>query len=57
MANTKAINKFLGLTPKDGTAALRNLEKLQNGQAISNIKEYSRTDVFDVVQYWKEKIK
>ena len=57
MANTKAINKFLGLTPKDGTAALRNLEKLQNGQAISNIKEYLRTDVFDVVQYWKEKIK
>ena len=55
MANTKAINKFLGLTQKDGTTALRNLEKLTNGQAVSNIKEYSRTAVFDVVQYWKEK--
>ena len=55
MANTKAINKFLGLTQKDGTTALRNLEKLGNGQAISNIKEYPRTEVFDVVQYWKEK--
>ena len=54
MANTKAINKFLGLTPKDGTAALRNLEKLQNGQAISNISEYPRTEVFKVVQYWEE---
>lgn len=54
MANTKAINKFLGLTSKDGTTALRNLEKLGNGQAISNIKEYPRTSVFDVVQYWKE---
>ena len=30
MANTKAINKFLGLTSKDGTTALRNLEKLGN---------------------------
>ena len=57
MANTKAINKFLGLTTKDGTVALRNLEKLQNGQAISNIKEYSRIDVFEVVQFWKEKNK
>lgn len=55
MANTKVINKFLGLTPKDGTAALRNLEKLQNGQAISNISEYPRTEVFEVVQYYKEK--
>ena len=55
MANTKAINKFLGLTQKDGNTALRNLEKLSNGQAVSNIKEYDRTAVFDVVQYWKEK--
>ena len=55
MANTKAINKFLGLTQKDGTIALRNLEKLSNGQAISNIKEYSRASVFDVIQYWKVK--
>lgn len=55
MANIKAINKFLGLTQKDGTTAIRNLEKLNNGQAVSNIKEYPRTAVFDVVQYWKEK--
>lgn len=55
MANTKAINKFLGLTVKDGNTAMRNLEKLGNGQAISNLKEYPRTEVFDVVQYWKEK--
>lgn len=57
MANTKAINKFLGLTQKDGNTALRNIEKLGNGQAVSNIKEYPRTGVFDVVQYHKEKKK
>ena len=56
MANTKAINKFLGLTIRDGNTAIRNLEKLSNGQAISNVKEYQRTEVFDVVQYWKESL-
>lgn len=54
MANTKAINKFLGLTVKDGNSAVRNLEILKNGQAISNMKEYPKTEVFEVVQYWKE---
>ncbi|MEE0889162.1 MAG: DndE family protein [Bacteroidales bacterium] len=54
MANTKAINKFLGLTVKDGNTAIHNLEKLGNGQAISNMKEYPKTEVFNVVQYWKE---
>ena len=56
MANTKAINKFLGLTAKDSITAFRNLEKIKNGQAISNMKEYPKTEVFDLVQYWKEKI-
>lgn len=54
MANTKAINKFLGLTIKDGNTAIRNLERLKNGQAISNVKEYPRTEVFDVAQFYKE---
>jgi len=56
MANIKAINRFLGLTVKDGNKAIRNLENLSNGQAISNIKEYPKTEVFDVVQYWKESL-
>lgn len=53
MANIKAINKFLGLTVKDGNTAIRNLEKLCNGQAVSNMKEYPRTEVFDIIQYYK----
>lgn len=54
LANTKAINKFLGLSDKESTRAMRNIEKLENGYAISNVKEYPKTDVFEVVQYWKE---
>ncbi|MCM1218563.1 MAG: hypothetical protein NC548_29085 [Lachnospiraceae bacterium] len=53
--NTKAINKFLGLTEKEGAKAMRNLESLSNGHAVSNIKEYPKTEVFKVVQYWQEK--
>ena len=54
LGNTKAINKFLGLNDKESTRAMRNIEKLDNGFAISNVKEYPKTDVFEVVQYWKE---
>lgn len=53
--NTKAINKFLGLSEKDGSRTMRNLEKLDNGQCVSNIKELQKGDLFEVVQYWKEK--
>jgi len=51
--NTKSINKFLGLTDKDGTKAYRSLEKIQKGQAISNIKEFPKGELFWVNQYWK----
>lgn len=54
LGNTKAINKFLGLNDKESTRAMRNIEKLDNGFAISNVKDYPKTDVFEVVQYWKE---
>lgn len=55
--NTKAINKFLGLTEKDSLRAIRNLEKLRNGQCISNIKELPKSELFKVVQYWSEQNK
>lgn len=53
--NSKAINKFLGLTDKDNVKAMRNLEKLENGHCISNIKELPKAELFKVVQYWSEK--
>ena len=39
---------------KESTKAMRNIEKLGNGFAVSNVKEYLKTAVFEVVQYWKE---
>jgi len=50
--NTKAINKFLGLSDKDGIKAARSLEKIQKGQAISNIKEFTKGELFELKQFY-----
>jgi DNA sulfur modification protein DndE len=50
--NTKTINKFLGFTEKDGIKAARSLEKIQKGQAISNIKEFTKGELFELKQFY-----
>jgi DNA sulfur modification protein DndE len=52
--NTKAINKFLGFSDKDGTKAYRSLEKIQKGQAISNMKEFPKGELFEIKQFYKD---
>lgn len=49
---TKAINKFPGLSDKDGIKAARSLEKIQKGQAISNIKEFTKGELFELKQFY-----
>jgi DNA sulfur modification protein DndE len=53
--NTKAINKFLGFSEKDGIKAYRSLEKIQKGQAISNIKEFPKGELFEIKQFYNSK--
>ncbi|MDZ4147053.1 MAG: DndE family protein [Flavobacteriaceae bacterium] len=50
--NTKAINKFLGFSEKEGIKAARSLEKIQKGQAISNIKEFTKGELFELKQFY-----
>ncbi len=52
--NTKAINKFLGFSDKDGTKAYRSLEKIQKGQAISNLKEFDKGELFEIKQFYNQ---
>lgn len=52
--NTGAINKFMGISDKDGNIAYRSMEKIASGQAISNIKEYTKGKLFEVKQYYKD---
>ncbi len=53
--NIRSISRFLGVSGEDSEKALRNLEKIQKGQAISNIKEYRKCDVFLLNQFFFNK--
>lgn len=52
--NTRAINKFLGLSDRDGAKAYRSMEGIKKGQAISNIKEFEKGKLFEIKQYYKD---
>lgn len=49
--NSKAINKFLGFSEKDGIKAARSLEKIERGQALSNIQEVDKGELFFLNQF------
>ena len=51
--NSKAINKFLGLSDKEGITSARSLEKISKGQAISNMKEFDKGKLFKIAQFWQ----
>ncbi len=53
LTNNKIINKFMGFSDKDSLKASKSLERISNGQAITNIAEYTKGELFDVSQYWK----
>jgi DNA sulfur modification protein DndE len=47
------MNKFLGLSEKESQKVARSKEKIQKGQAISNIKEYNKGELFILDQFMK----
>lgn len=55
LANVRAIGKFLGLAAND-TKAMRNIERLDNGLCVSNVKELPKAELFEIAQYWKETV-
>ena len=42
----------MGFSEKEGVKAARSLEKIQKGQAITNIKEFSKAELFKVNQFY-----
>jgi DNA sulfur modification protein DndE len=54
--NQKVMEKFLGLSGIHSKTIARSMEKIEKGQAISNIKEYDKAKLFKVNQFW-ERIK
>ncbi len=53
--NLKMINKFLGFSDKEGAKVARSMEKIENGQAISNIKEFEKASLFELNQFRNKK--
>ena len=51
--NPKVMEKFLGLSGKNVVTLGRNMEQIEKGQAISNIKEFEVARKFWIKQYWK----
>jgi DNA sulfur modification protein DndE len=51
--NLKMMSKFLGLIEKEATLLARNMEAIQKGQAVSNLKGFNKVELFEVRQFWK----
>ena len=54
--NQKVMEKFLGLSGVHSKTIARSMEKIEKGQAISNIKEYDKAKLFRVNQFWERKL-
>lgn len=51
--NLRMMAKFLGLGEKENNLLARNMENIQKGQAVSNLKEFKKAELFEVGQFWK----
>lgn len=51
--NQKVMEKFLGLSGAHSKTIARSMEKIEKGQAISNIKEFEKAKLFKVNQFWE----
>jgi DNA sulfur modification protein DndE len=49
--DTKMINKFLGFSDKETVKLARSMENIKKGQAISNIKEFEKAELFKLKQF------
>ena len=49
--NLKLINKFLGFSDADAKKVIKSMEKIQAGQAISNLKEFKKGELFGIKQF------
>ena len=49
--NLKLINKFLGFSDADVKKVMKSMEKIQAGQAISNLKEFKKGELFMIKQF------
>lgn len=51
--NLKPMSKFLGYSDSGTRVLAQSMSKIQKGQAVTNVKEFRRGELFEVEQYWK----
>lgn len=50
-SNIKTMSRFLGLGDIDSKPLVRSMEKIERGQAVTNVKEFKKGELFEVEQY------
>ena len=54
--NTNQMKRFLGFGDKEGLTLARSMEKIQKGQAVTNLKEYKRGELMVLEGFVKNQI-
>ena len=52
--NLKPMSRFLGLGDAETRLLGQSMSKIQKGQAVTNVKEFKRGELFAVEQYWSK---
>jgi len=52
--NLKPMSRFLGLGDTETRLLGQSMSKIQKGQAVTNVKEFKRGELFEVEQYWNK---
>jgi DNA sulfur modification protein DndE len=50
--NLKPMSRFLGFSEAETRLLSQSMGKIQKGQAVANVKEFKRGELFEVEQYW-----
>ena len=52
--NLKPMSRFLGFNEGETRLTGQSMGKIEKGQAVANVKEFRRGELFEVEQYWKQ---
>jgi DNA sulfur modification protein DndE len=52
--NLKPMSRFLGFSDAETRVLGQSMGKIQKGQAVANVKEFKRGELFEVEQYWSK---
>lgn len=51
--NLKIMNRFLGFSDTESYLLAKSMGNIEKGQAVTNLKEFKKGELFEVSQFWK----